>query len=198
MLTTFIFFLLYPFLWVRNFLKAQKNFPYHRWYFCEALHFLRNEFDQNSKLFQNCDNAWTSKYGVIKFWWKPMSNLIIPNHSGPTGCVAYHLYGQACKGRREQGCRRRRSESNEASASSSSAERSINNYQHALWYPNEVDRVLWNLSVAVASIYDADYRLRPIDRQTRSTNPTKPHDSDSCEACRSNACPSLLRRRTNE
>jgi hypothetical protein len=61
-----------------------------------------------------------------------MSELNIPNNNGPVGCVAFQLYGQGCKGRRGQGCNQ---------TVQAASENSTNNYQDALWYPDEVDRV---------------------------------------------------------
>uniref|UniRef100_A0A914URV3 3CxxC-type domain-containing protein n=1 Tax=Plectus sambesii TaxID=2011161 RepID=A0A914URV3_9BILA len=121
-----------------------------------------------------CDkkgSGWTSVNGSIQFWWQIVPHLIT---GVPTGYVAFKLFGQKC--------------------SSSSC----GDFEPAMWYHEEVAKVLWNAFVMVRRQLDPNVPLNAVEgiRQCRA-RPKKPHEQDKCEACASGNCSSIRSRESS-
>ncbi|BFZ23384.1 hypothetical protein BsWGS_26423 [Bradybaena similaris] len=83
----------------------------------------------------------------------------------PTGCghVMFRLYGQQCRNCQGPG------------------------YEHAMWYPEEVIKVIGNVYNRVGQVfYGFVQPLLRIDR--RQGKPRNQHNSDLCQACKEGMC----------
>ncbi|CAG2115137.1 unnamed protein product [Medioppia subpectinata] len=104
-----------------------------------------------------CGHGWTSMKGRVVFWF----DLLSPYYSN--GFVAFKLYGQQCDRCKTDG------------------------YEQAMWYPEEVCKVLTNLYNKVGQLFYGFYQP-PIEKTRRSGKPRTPHNSDLCQACKDGLC----------
>lgn len=124
-------------------------------------------------LCRECASGWTSMKGRVVFWinFEPSTGV---------GQVMFKLYGQTCKR-----CLEKRSQ---LPASSSAASRPLE-YQHSMWYVEEVHKVLENLYQKVGELY---YGFPPaehnVKKDCRPGKPRKPHDKNLCQACKDGVC----------
>ncbi|XP_055946838.1 uncharacterized protein LOC129980524 [Argiope bruennichi] len=104
-----------------------------------------------------CGHGWTSMKGRVAFWF-------LLNHSNGFGYVCLKLYGQQC-----DRCKNRPS------------------YEPAMWYPEEVKKVLINIYNKVGEVYYGFHQV-PYQRDRRAGKPRTPHNSDLCQACKDGVC----------
>ncbi|GFS80664.1 putative receptor-transporting protein [Nephila pilipes] len=83
--------------------------------------------------------------------------------SNNTGVVAYRLYGQQCDNCQGE------------------------SYEPAMWYPEEMEKVLWNICSRVAHVFYGCARP-PIQLNRRPGKPKNPHNSEKCQACKDGVC----------
>ncbi|KFM67918.1 hypothetical protein X975_02327, partial [Stegodyphus mimosarum] len=83
--------------------------------------------------------------------------------SNNSGVVAYKLYGQQC-------------DSCPAEA-----------YEPAMWYPEEIEKVLMNICNRVAYLFYG-FQKPPIQLNRRPGKPKNPHYSERCQACKDGVC----------
>ncbi|CAL1285308.1 unnamed protein product [Larinioides sclopetarius] len=83
--------------------------------------------------------------------------------SNNTGVVAYRLYGQQCDNCQGE------------------------SYEPAMWYPEEIEKVLWNICNRVAHVFYGCARP-PIQLNRRPGKPKNPHNSEKCQACKDGVC----------
>lgn len=79
------------------------------------------------------------------------------------GVVAYRLYGQQC-----DSC-------------------PGDSYEPAMWYPEEIEKVLLNTCNRVAHVF-YDLARPPIQLNRRPGKPKNPHKSEKCQACKDGVC----------
>ncbi|XP_022245281.1 receptor-transporting protein 4-like isoform X4 [Limulus polyphemus] len=60
-------------------------------------------------------------------------------------------------------------------------------YEHAMWYPEEVIKVLANVYNRIGQVYYGFYQP-PIHRSRRPGKPRTPHNSNLCQACKNSVC----------
>ncbi|XP_035232237.1 receptor-transporting protein 3-like [Stegodyphus dumicola] len=87
----------------------------------------------------------------------------ILNPSSGEGMVCLKLYGQQC-----DRCK-------------------TGNYEPAMWYPEEVLKVLVNIYNRVGQVYYG-FQQAPYHRARRAGKPRTPHNSDLCQACKDGVC----------
>ncbi|CAG2173111.1 unnamed protein product [Oppiella nova] len=114
-------------------------------------------WNQSYGMEQKCGHGWTSMKGRVVFWF----DLLSPYYSN--GFVAFKLYGQQCDRCKTDG------------------------YEQAMWYPEEVCKVLTNLYNKVGQLFYGFYQP-PIEKTRRSGKPRTPHNSDLCQACKDGLC----------
>ncbi|XP_054712652.1 mucin-2-like [Uloborus diversus] len=61
------------------------------------------------------------------------------------------------------------------------------NYEPAMWYPEEVVKVLVNIYNRVGQVYYG-FQQAPYHRARRPGKPRTPHNSDLCQACKDGVC----------
>ncbi|XP_054721025.1 receptor-transporting protein 3-like [Uloborus diversus] len=83
--------------------------------------------------------------------------------SSNSGVVCYRLYGQQCDNCQGE------------------------SYEPAMWYPEEIEKVLLNICNRVAHVF---YGLAkpPIQLSRRPGKPKNPHNSLKCQACKDGVC----------
>jgi len=120
------------------------------------------------KLFQYHDTAKVrfSCYDCGKSWTSVKGNVvfwIFKDDVHNKGFIQFKLYGQKC------------------------VECKPKLFEHAIWYEEEVERVLRNLYNKVIALY---YGVAQAPRETnvRWARPRQPHDPDSCSACHDGIC----------
>jgi len=90
------------------------------------------------------------------------------NHELGTGVVSFKLFGQKCKH-----CEPKY-------------------YEHAVWYPEEVVKVLKNVSLEVQrrcyNLYDSNYVQCNREKRLRPGCPRRPHNPAQCLACQEGIC----------
>ncbi|RWS30722.1 receptor-transporting protein 3-like protein [Leptotrombidium deliense] len=79
------------------------------------------------------------------------------------GIVAYTLFGQKCQ-KCETEC-----------------------YEEAMWYPEEVAKVLHNVRNEIGHIFYGLY-FKPKEKMRRAGKPRTPHNSNLCQACKDGIC----------
>ncbi|KAM7311413.1 receptor-transporting protein 4 [Ixodes scapularis] len=79
------------------------------------------------------------------------------------GLVTFKLYGQQC-----DKCK-------------------VGRYEPAMWYPEEVVKVLVNIYNRVGQVYYG-FQQPPIHKNRRPGKPRNPHNADLCQACRDGVC----------
>lgn len=85
------------------------------------------------------------------------------NFATNTGCVMFKLYGQQC-----QRCK-------------------TGKFEHAMWYPEEVVKVIGNVYNRVGQIYYGFVRP-PLRIDRRSGKPRNQHNAELCQACKEGLC----------
>ncbi|XP_076320407.1 receptor-transporting protein 3-like isoform X1 [Tachypleus tridentatus] len=63
----------------------------------------------------------------------------------------------------------------------------LDRYEPAMWYPEEVIKVLANVYNRIGQVYYGFYQP-PIHRSRRQGKPRTPHNSDLCQACKDGVC----------
>lgn len=79
------------------------------------------------------------------------------------GLVTFKLYGQQC-----DKCK-------------------VGRYEPAMWYPEEVVKVLVNIYNRVGQVYYG-FQQPPIHKNRRPGKPRNPHNADLCQACKDGVC----------
>lgn len=99
--------------------------------------------------------------------WTSMKGRVIfwfnLNYQTNTGLVMFKLYGQQC-----QRCKNGK-------------------YEHAMWYPEEVVKVLGNVYNRVGQIYYGFVRP-PLRIDRRAGKPRNQHNAELCQACKDGLC----------
>lgn len=118
---------------------------------------------------ENCGHGWTSMKGRVVFWYElfELKNYFYYDgneNSQLVGFCAYKLFGQQC-----DICK------------------IDNKFERPMWYPEEVVKVLNNLSCKIGQIYFG-YKTPHIDKQRRSGKPKTSHNSSLCQACHDGVC----------
>ncbi|CAM1323703.1 RTP4 (predicted) [Pycnogonum litorale] len=85
------------------------------------------------------------------------------NSASGEGIIKFKLYGQRC-----QKC-------------------NSNRFESAMWYPEEVVKVLVNIYNKVGQIYYGFYQP-PIHKARRPGKPRNPHNQELCQACQDGVC----------
>jgi hypothetical protein len=99
--------------------------------------------------------------GRVVFWYGLMDqDPCIP----PQGVVYFKLFGQIC-----QKCN------------------DPNRFEYAMWYPEEVIKVVENIFVKVSQIHYG-WNAGSLRKDRRSGKPSREHNEGSCEACRFGVC----------
>lgn len=109
---------------------------------------------------QMCGNAWTSMKGRIKFWLQPYA---LPSGQICGGKLYFKLYGQKC-----QKC-------------------TPEEFQHAMWYPEEAKKVLTNAFFWIGERYYCFEKQQQIVTRRRG-RPRTQHNSALCQACHEGVC----------
>ncbi|KAH9376939.1 hypothetical protein HPB48_002746 [Haemaphysalis longicornis] len=79
------------------------------------------------------------------------------------GLVTFKLYGQQC-----DKCK-------------------VGRYEPAMWYPEEVVKVLVNIYNRVGQVYYG-FQQPPIHKNRRPGKPRNPHNAELCQACKDGVC----------
>ncbi|XP_064610547.1 receptor-transporting protein 4-like isoform X2 [Liolophura sinensis] len=99
--------------------------------------------------------------------WTSMKGRVIfwfhLNYNTNSGYVLFKLYGQQCM-RCKNGC-----------------------FEHAMWYPEEVIKVIGNVYNRVGQIYYGFVRP-PLRIDRRAGKPRNQHNADLCQACKEGLC----------
>ncbi|XP_060567883.1 uncharacterized protein LOC132726567 isoform X1 [Ruditapes philippinarum] len=99
--------------------------------------------------------------------WTSMKGRVIfwfeLNYATNAGCVMFKLYGQQC-----QKCK-------------------TGKFEHAMWYPEEVVKVIGNVYNRVGQIYYGFVRP-PLRIDRRVGKPRNQHNSELCQACKEGLC----------
>ncbi|XP_052759858.1 receptor-transporting protein 3-like isoform X2 [Mya arenaria] len=99
--------------------------------------------------------------------WTSMKGRVIfwfeLNYATNSGCVMFKLYGQQC-----QKCK-------------------TGKFEHAMWYPEEVVKVVGNVYNRVGQIYYGFVRP-PLRIDRRVGKPRNQHNSELCQACKEGLC----------
>ncbi|XP_022699538.1 receptor-transporting protein 4-like isoform X1 [Varroa jacobsoni] len=119
-----------------------------------------NQFVDSAKVrfcCEECGHGWTSMKGRVAFWFAQAAG------TAGAGVVAFRLYGQQC-----ERCKSGR-------------------FQDAMWYPEEVVKVLMNLYNRVGQTYYGFFEP-PIQKARRTGKPRTPHNVQLCQACHDGVC----------
>ncbi|XP_078696306.1 receptor-transporting protein 3-like isoform X1 [Branchiostoma floridae x Branchiostoma belcheri] len=108
---------------------------------------------------QQCGNGWTSMKGRVIFWYY-LNPQGVPV---PEGYLHFKLYGQQCKR-----CKNGR-------------------FEMAMWYPEEVVKVLGNVYNRVGQTYYGFYQP-PLRQDRRPGKPRTQHNAELCQACKDGEC----------
>jgi len=110
-------------------------------------------------LCQTCGHGWTSMKGRVVFWYNfDPRNLC--------GTVAFALFGQKC-----QQCSRD----------------GFDNFTSAMWYQEEVVKVLFNVYNSVGQIYYG-FQQPSFLKLRRPGKPRSQHAAELCQACQMGVC----------
>ncbi|GIY78494.1 zf-3CxxC domain-containing protein [Caerostris extrusa] len=154
-------------MWKREFHARFRNFAPHQWVILPVYekpnHGIEwRNFTEAAKVRFNCkvcNHSWTSMQGKVAFWYALTENCV--------GYVCLQLFSQRCR------------ECLEAKRDAP--------FQPALWYPEELERVLNNFYNEVGfRVYH--FVPQPFQRDRRPGKPRTPHNSDLCQACDDNMC----------
>jgi len=110
-------------------------------------------------LCQVCGHGWTSMKGRVVLWFK--HDVV-----GGCGTVAFSLFGQQC-----QQCR----------------QRGQDNFTPAMWYQEEVVKVLYNVFHSVGRTFYG-FPPSPYVQARRPGKPRTRHPADLCQACQLGLC----------
>ncbi|XP_013782497.2 receptor-transporting protein 3-like [Limulus polyphemus] len=148
--------------WLAEFHQLFNQYLPHRWYLTALEHKpagVWNIFVDSAKVRFCCEEC---GHG-----WTSMKGRVgfwfIFNPTVGEGIVTFKLYGQQCD--RCKGGR----------------------YEPAMWYPEEVVKVLVNIYNRVGQVFYGFYQP-PIHMNRRPGKPRNPHNSDLCQACKDGVC----------
>lgn len=108
---------------------------------------------------EKCGKCWTSMKGRVTFW----ITLCVDEYNNGFGMVAFRLYGQSC-----DKC-------------------SDNAIHHAMWYKEEVEKVVTNVFLKTGELFYGFYSHYRIDTR-RKGRPLKKHNGNLCQACMEGVC----------
>lgn len=115
-----------------------------------------------------CGHGWTSMKGRVVFWYELFELESQDQDTGEAnqmlGFCAYKLFGQQCDICKIE-----------------------NRFERPMWYPEEVVKVLNNLSNKLGQVYFG-LRTTTIDKQRRAGKPKTSHNSSLCQACHDGVC----------
>jgi len=110
-------------------------------------------------LCQTCGHGWTSMKGRVVFWYSfDPRNLC--------GTVAFALFGQKCQQCSKDG---------------------FDNFTSAMWYQEEVVKVLFNIYNSVGQTYYG-FQQPSFVKLRRPGKPRSQHASELCQACQMGVC----------
>ncbi|XP_070560976.1 receptor-transporting protein 3-like [Ptychodera flava] len=157
-------------LWRGEFNRLFINFSPHAWYISPTARQPSpkwRRFKDSAKVRFCCQ---TCGHG-----WTSMKGRIVFwfhfNHSVGEGFLQFKLYGQQC-----QRCK-------------------TGNYEFAMWYPEEVQKVLTNVYNRVGQAYYG-FMQQPYRLDRRIGKPRKQHNADLCQACKDGECDNFRAVRT--
>ncbi|GFV37733.1 putative receptor-transporting protein, partial [Trichonephila clavipes] len=61
------------------------------------------------------------------------------------------------------------------------------NYESAMWYPEEVRKVMTNIYNRVGEVYYG-FQVPPYFNNRRAGKPRTPHNTELCQACKDGVC----------
>ncbi|CAH1773063.1 unnamed protein product [Owenia fusiformis] len=153
--------------WHGEFNKLFNQYSPHRWDLYPT--FIAPSPQENCRTFkdsakvrfscQQCGHGWTSMKGRVVFWYNMYTSPYSPSH----GWVMFKLYGQQCR-RCQNG-----------------------SYEHAMWYPEEVIKVLGNVYNRIGQVYYG-FDRPPLRVDRRTGKPRNQHDKELCQACKDHIC----------
>ncbi|XP_012944211.1 LOW QUALITY PROTEIN: receptor-transporting protein 3 [Aplysia californica] len=161
--TNSVYLLTMELVWHGEFDRLFAQYFPHAWYlvptFCPPTDRWRVFKDSAKVRFscQGCGHGWTSGMKGRVIFWFHL------NYSTNSGYVMFKLYGQQC-----QKCKN-------------------GNYEHAMWYPEEVVKVICNIYNRVGQIFYG-FERPPLNTSRREGKPKNQHNADLCQACKEGLC----------
>lgn len=110
-----------------------------------------------------CNHCWTSMKGRVGFGY-------VLDTKRNSGLVVFKLYGQKC-----QKCEEKKGSADELE------------FVHAMWYKEEIEKVIYNLCQMVGKTYYG-YERPTVNISRRKGCPKKQHNRSVCQACQENIC----------